>query len=94
MTVFVQYMIGVILPIQLRRFRSICFLWGIRTIWPEQCENESLGISGQRKPRSASASAQYDQGLRCPLTESFDIIECINGEQKPELDFAHARAES
>ena len=35
-----------------------------------------------------TASAQSDQGLRCPLTESLDTIQCINGE--PELNFVHA----
>ena len=30
---------------------------------------------GQRKPRSACASAQSDQGLHCPLTESMDSTE-------------------
>ena len=40
-------------------------------------------ICGQRRPRSACASAQTDQGLRCPLTESLDTTECINGEQIP-----------
>ena len=29
------------------------------------------------------ASAQSDQGPRCPLTELLDTIECINGKQKP-----------
>ena len=37
------------------------------------CENVSLD----------TADAQSDQSLSCPLTESFDIIECINGEQIP-----------
>ena len=32
-------------------------------------ENVSLGICGQRRPRSACASAQSDQGIHCPLTE-------------------------
>ena len=43
-----------------------------------------LGICGQRRPRSACASAQSDQGLRCPLTKSLNFIECINREQYPD----------
>ena len=45
------------------------------------CENVSSGICGQRRPRSACASAQSDQGLPCPLTESLDPTECMNVEQ-------------
>ena len=43
-----------------------------------------LGICRQRKPRSACVSAQCDQDLRCPLTESLCTMEYINGEQMPE----------
>ena len=60
------------------------------------CENVSSGICGQRRPRSVSVSMQSDQpiqGLRCPLTESLDTIECINEEQMPGCDFAHVRDE-
>ena len=32
---------------------------------------------------------QSDQGIYCPLTKSLDIIEYLNGEQRPKLDFAH-----
>ena len=53
-----------------------------------------LGICGQRRHRSACASAQSDQCLRCPLTESVDTIECINVEQMPGWYFAHALDES
>ena len=51
-------------------------------------------MCGQRRPRSDCANAQTDHGLRCPLTEVADTIECINGEQMPGHDFAHARVES
>ena len=51
----------------------------------------SSGICGQRKPRSACAFAQMDQGLHCPLTESLDTIACMNGKQRFELYFAHAQ---
>ena len=43
----------------------------------------SLGIYGQRRPVSDCADAQSDQGLRCALTETADIIVGINGEQMP-----------
>ena len=36
-----------------------------------------------------TARAQSDQGLHCPLTESFDSIECVNGGQMPGWDLAH-----
>ena len=45
-------------------------------------DNVPSGMCGQRRPRSACASAQSDQGLPWPLTESLDIIECINVEQR------------
>ena len=41
-------------------------------IWAARCENESLGTCGQRRPISACVSAQSDQGLHCPLTESLN----------------------
>ena len=44
---------------------------------------KNSGICGQRRSRSACASAQPDQGLCCPLTESLKTIECVNGEQMP-----------
>ena len=47
-------------------------------------ENVSSGICEQRRPRSACASAQSDQGLHCPLTESLDIAEYMNGDQGPD----------
>ena len=31
-----------------------------------------------------------EPGLYCPLTESLDTTECINGKQKPGRYFAHA----
>ena len=51
----------------------------------------SSGMRGQRRPRSACASAQADQGLRCLLTESLDTIESFNRKNTmPELDCACA----
>ena len=62
--------------------------------WAVPCENVSSGICRQWRPRSACASAQSDQGLHCPLTESLDTIKCINGKQMPGWDFAHEWDES
>ena len=50
----------------------------------------SLGICGQRRPRSACASAQSDQGLHCPLAGSLGTIKCLNGVYMPERNFAHS----
>ena len=47
------------------------------------CENVYRGICGQRRPRSACASAQSDHRIHCPLTESLATTECMNREQKP-----------
>ena len=71
-----------------RRQRGIFF---ITIKWAALCENISSGICGQRRPRSACASALSDQGLHCPLKESLDTTECINGEQMPGSYFAHAQ---
>ena len=54
-----------------------------QVIWGTQCKSVSSGIGGHRRPRSDCASAQSDQGLHCPLTESVDTTECIIGEQMP-----------
>ena len=45
-------------------------------------------------PRSTCGTAQSDQGLCYLLTESMSTTECINGEQMPGPDFAHASDES
>ena len=44
-------------------------------------ENVSSSIIRQCRPRSASTYAQYDQDRRCPcpLTDSLDTTECLNG---------------
>ena len=54
-------------------------------------QKEVLGICGQQRPRSACTSAQSGQELYCPLTESLDSTECINGEQRPEWYFAYVQ---
>ena len=48
------------------------------SIWETQCQNVPSGRCGQQRPRSACASAQSDQGLQFPLTESLDTTECMN----------------
>ena len=60
-------------------------------IYAAQCENVSLDICGQRRSRSACASTQSDQSLTCPLTESLDAIEYLNGEQTTECYFARTQ---
>ena len=58
----------------------------------------SLDLWRQRRPWSDCASAQSDQGLRCPLTfctpsyalRTSDTTECMSGEQMPGWYFAHA----
>ena len=53
----------------------------------------SSDICGQRRSRSDCASAQSDQGLRCPLTESFDSIN-VSVESKCLNETVHAQDES
>ena len=60
-------------------------------MWAAPCENVSLSTCGQLRPRSACASAQSAQVLHCPLTESLDTTECMNGEQMPGSYFSHAQ---
>ena len=51
----------------------------------------SSGVCGQRRPRSACASAQSDQGLHCPLTISLGTSECMIVEQMPGRYFVHVQ---
>ena len=69
---------------------SVCWVLKHFCIWNMPCQNMSSGICGQGRPRSACVDVQSDQSLYCLLTESLDIIECINGELMPGLDFAYA----
>ena len=39
-------------------------------------------------PSLECADAQSDKGFRCPLPETLDTIENINGEQRPGRDLA------
>ena len=59
------------------------FLLAFKTIkWAAPCENVSSGTSMR------TVSAQSDQGLHCPLTESLDTTKCINRDQRPAQYFA------
>ena len=58
---------------------------------PRQAKMSIRIIRGQRRHRSDSADAQSDQSLHCPLTESLDTMDCINLEQRPGWDLAHAQ---
>ena len=51
-------------------------------IWAATWKNVCLGIYGQRRPRSACASAQSDQDPRCPPTELLDTTEYMNRKQR------------
>ena len=59
-------------------------LFGVH-ILAVSCEDVSLGICRQQRPRSdcTDVSTQSDRGLHCLLTESLDTAECMNGEQWP-----------
>ena len=50
-----------------------------------------FGISRQRRPGSACASAQSDQGPHSLLTDSLDTIECMYREQRHRWYLTHAR---
>ena len=60
-------------------------------MWATPCEKVSPSMFEEQRPRSDCASAQSDQGLRCPQTKSLDTKECFNGKQKPGWDFAHVQ---
>ena len=49
-------------------------------------------ICGQRRPWSACAFAQADLGLRCPLTESMDIVVYVDKQRmsRPDCTDTHA----
>ena len=49
-------------------------------IWVVPCKMVSLGMWGQQRPRPTCTFLQSDKGLYCPLTESLDTIECIDGQ--------------
>ena len=72
----------------------LCMFWNNRNsiliLCIVPCQNVTLGICRQRRPRSTCASGQSDQGLYCLLTESLDTTECMNGEPKPGWYFVHA----
>ena len=72
---------------------STIFLQRASNSWAAPCEKVYSSMYGQRRPWSDCASAQSDQGLRCPLTESLYTTECMNGEQSPGWHFAHAQGD-
>ena len=58
------------------RFNTAVFHWNENYDLGYRNEKKCLrGIYGQGKPRSACASAQSDQALRCPFTELLDTVE-------------------
>ena len=57
--------------------------------WAAPCENMSLGICGQRIPRSVCAFPQSNQGFRYPLRD-IGHYRMYNREQMPEWDCACA----
>ena len=57
----------IILSFSVNSSRNGTFL-KLHNIWAALCQKVFSGICGQRRPRSDCASAQSDQGLRCPLT--------------------------
>ena len=57
------------------------------------CENMPSGLCVQRKPRSACASTQSDQGIRCPFTESLDTINNVAKHQMSRPDRADVQAD-
>ena len=74
-----------------KRVFRLCGQQRPRLDWTASCENCVFGLCAERRPRSDCASLQSDLVLRCPLTESLDTTECINGEQRPRSYFAHAQ---
>ena len=75
------------------RYSRLSLIWLKSSYMGHALWKRVFGICGQRRRRSDCASAQSDQGLCCPLTESFDTTEYINREQMPGWDIAHARYE-
>ena len=61
-------------PVKRVRYQSSSFLLHSCFFkWAAPCEYVSLGICGQRRPRSACASAQSDHGLHCLLIKSLNV---------------------
>ena len=67
------------MPFKVAMSSFYCYL-----IWAAPCKNVSLGLFGQRWPRSACAFVQSDQGLRCPLTEHWTIQTVSMGSKYPD----------
>ena len=48
-------------------------------------------VFGQRRLKSDCEDVQFDQGLRCPLSESLATIKYIHEEQRAGRDLTHAQ---
>ena len=59
-------------------------------MWAAPSENVSSGSCGQQRSRSAYTSSQSDQSPYCPLTQSLNTTECMNGEERPGCYFGYA----
>ena len=55
------------------------------------CKKGPSGTNSKQRHGLACPSVQSDQGLHCPLIESLDTTECMNGEQRPRWYFAHVQ---
>ena len=83
--------------------QAICLVWkkwnyataGDSTLFllhlSRDMQKRVFGHMRQQRPRSACASAQSDQRLSCPQTESLNTIEWFIWEQRPGWDFAHVQ---
>ena len=65
----------------------------IKTIWSVVWENRPLDICAQRRLRSACASAQADQSLRCPLEETSDPFLSKERQRRLWADSANAQTD-
>ena len=88
-----------------RRNRSGCastqvisaFTVCIQNRWPfkrpHYAKTRLRAYTDSKGPDHPTLSAESDQGLHSPLTESLDTIKCRNGQQRPGLYCAHAQAD-
>ena len=66
--------------------------WTIN-IWAASWQNEQNGMCAQRRLRSAWASTQSDQNLRCPYEESLVLSYPLSAQQRLWSDWADAQAD-
>ena len=70
-----------------------CTLWHWHlNPWCSTHEKGPYAICGQRRPWSACANAQADQGLRCPLTKSMYVTVYVMEHRMSRLDCGGARS--